>query len=107
LASRSYLIWGHSAADALHHGFEVSIGTAGQWRYSIPRHEHEADRFALEMTHNSRARALSFVKAQRENLLVPRPAFLDNLWRGTHPPLGERIEFANSYHPWTKGEAGK
>ena len=70
-------------------------------------HEHEADRFALEMTRNSRASALAFVKLQQENLGVPRPAFLVMLWRGTHPALGERIDFANSYHPWKTGEAGK
>jgi Zn-dependent protease with chaperone function len=69
--------------------------------------EHEADRFALEMTHNNRAAALSFVKFVQEDLGVPRPAFLDQLWRGTHPSLGDRIDFANSYHPWTTGESGK
>jgi STE24 endopeptidase len=73
----------------------------------IRYHEHEADRFALELTHDNRASALSFVKVQRENLSVPRPASLVKIWRGTHPTLGERIDFANSYHPWTKGEAGK
>ena len=74
----------------------------------VTRHtEHEADRFALEMTRNNRASALAFVKLQRENLSVPRPAFLDKLWRGTHPSLGDRIDFANTYHPWTTGEAGK
>ena len=69
--------------------------------------EHAADRFALELTRNNRASALSFVKIQRENLGVPRPAFLVQLWRGTHPTLGERIDFANSYHPWTEGKPGK
>jgi STE24 endopeptidase len=69
--------------------------------------EHEADRFGLEMTHNNRASALAFVKLQQENLGVPRPALLVMLWRGTHPALGKRIDFANSYHPWTTGEAGK
>ena len=74
----------------------------------VTRHtEHEADRFALEITRNNRASALAFVKLQRENLSVPRPAFLDKLWRGTHPSLGDRIDFANTYHPWITGEAGK
>jgi STE24 endopeptidase len=74
----------------------------------VTRHtEHEADRFALEITRNNRASALAFVKLQQENLSVPRPAFLDMLWRGTHPSLGDRIDFANSYHPWTTGEGGK
>jgi STE24 endopeptidase len=69
--------------------------------------EHEADRFGLEMTRNNHASALSFVKLQQENLSVPRPAFLVMLWRGSHPSLGDRIDFANAYHPWTTGEAGK
>ena len=61
--------------------------------------ENEADRFALEITHNNRASALAFVKLQQENLGVPRPGLLVKLWRGTHPSLGEQIDFANSYHP--------
>jgi Zn-dependent protease with chaperone function len=70
-------------------------------------HEHEADRFALELTHNNRARALYFVKSQQQNLFVSRPALFDQLWRGTHPSRAERIEFANTYHPWTTGQPGK
>jgi STE24 endopeptidase len=69
--------------------------------------EHEADRFALEITRNNHAAAVAFVKLQQENLSIPRPAFLDMLWRGTHPCLGDRIDFANSYHPWITGQAGK
>jgi hypothetical protein len=26
------------------------------------------------------------------------------LWRGSHPSLGERIDFANRYHPWDEGQ---
>jgi STE24 endopeptidase len=74
----------------------------------VTRHtEHEADRFALEITRGNHAAALAFVKLQEENLSVPRPAFLDMLWRGTHPCLADRIDFANTCHPWTTGEAGK
>ncbi|HEY5912076.1 MAG TPA: M48 family metallopeptidase [Verrucomicrobiae bacterium] len=69
--------------------------------------EHEADRFALEMTHHNHAAALSFVNVQQQNLGVSRPAFLEHLWRGTHPSLGDRIDFANSYQPWTEGKPGK
>jgi len=65
--------------------------------------EHEADRFALELTHDNRAAALTFVQLQQENLQLPRPGLLYNLWRGSHPSLAERIEFANRYHPWTAG----
>lgn len=66
-------------------------------------HEPEADRFALEMTRDHRASALTFVKSQEQNLNVPRPGFWATVWRGTHPTLGERIDFANSYYPLENG----
>ncbi len=66
--------------------------------------EHEADRFALELTHDNRAGASGFVAIQRENLGNPRPGRLSVLWRSTHPPLGERIDFCNTYRPWESGE---
>jgi STE24 endopeptidase len=65
--------------------------------------EHEADRFGLELTRDNRAAALTFVKLQEENLELPRPGLLYRLWRGSHPPLAERIEFANRYRPWATG----
>jgi STE24 endopeptidase len=69
--------------------------------YGYSRHmEHEADRFALELTRVNRTGALSFVALQRENLSVPRPNLFTRIWRSTHPSLGDRIDFCNSYHPW-------
>ena len=35
--------------------------------------EHEADRFALELTRDNHAAATTFVRLQEENLSVPRP----------------------------------
>jgi Zn-dependent protease with chaperone function len=66
--------------------------------------EHEADRFALELTRDNRAAATTFVRLQEENLNVPRPGLLYLLWRGSHPSLADRIDFANRYRPWEKGE---
>jgi Zn-dependent protease with chaperone function len=66
--------------------------------------EHEADRFGLELTRDNRAAATAFVKLQRENLDVPYPGLIYTIWRGTHPSLGERIEFCNSYRPWETGQ---
>jgi Zn-dependent protease with chaperone function len=66
--------------------------------------EREADRFGLELTRDNRAAAEMFVRLQQENLGVPRPGLLYTLWRGTHPPLASRIEFANSYCPWARGD---
>jgi STE24 endopeptidase len=67
--------------------------------------EHEADRFALELLQDNRAQATAFAKLQQTNLSNPRPGALYVLWRGTHPPLGARIDFANTYHPWQTGAA--
>jgi Zn-dependent protease with chaperone function len=65
--------------------------------------EHEADRFALEVTRDNHAAATAFVKLQQENLMIPRPGLLYELWRGSHPSVGERIDFSNEYRPWEKG----
>ncbi len=66
--------------------------------------EHEADRFGLELTQNNHAAANAFVKLQAENLGNPRPGLLFKLWRKAHPPLGERIDFCNTYRPWESGD---
>ena len=66
--------------------------------------EHEADVFALELTQTSHSAATAFAKLQQENLGVPWHGLLEKLWRSTHPSIGERIEFCNSYHPWTEGQ---
>ncbi len=62
--------------------------------------EHEADRFALEITRDNRTAATTFVRLQEENLSVPRPGRFYTLWRGSHPGLGDRVDFANRYRPW-------
>ena len=67
-------------------------------------HEHESDRFGLEITRDNRAAATAFVKLQEENLGNPRPGLLVKLWRASHPPLGERIDFCNTYRPWERNE---
>jgi STE24 endopeptidase len=65
--------------------------------------EHEADRFGLELTRSNHAAATAFVKLQQENLDIPRPELFYTIFRGSHPSLADRIEFANTYHPWTTG----
>jgi Zn-dependent protease with chaperone function len=66
--------------------------------------EHEADRFALELTRMNHSCATALVKLQRENLGVPWHDRFTQIWRSTHPSLGERIEFSNSYRPWLSGK---
>ena len=67
-------------------------------------HEREADRFGIEITQSNRAAATAFVKLQQENLGNPRPGMFYRLWRGSHPSIGERIDFFNAYAPWRSGE---
>jgi Zn-dependent protease with chaperone function len=62
--------------------------------------EHEADRFALDLTHANHSAATAFVKMQTENLGNPRPGMFYKLFRASHPSIGERIDFCNSYRPW-------
>ncbi len=72
---------------------------------ALSRHqEREADRFALELTRRNRAAAEAFVRLQEDNLAVPRPGLLYTLWRGGHPSLGDRVDFANHYRPWETGD---
>jgi Zn-dependent protease with chaperone function len=66
--------------------------------------EREADRFGLEITRDNQAAARAFVRLQDENLAVPRTGLLYRLWRGSHPDLADRIEFANRYRPWLRGD---
>jgi len=66
--------------------------------------EHEADRFGLELTRDNHDAATAFVKLQQTNLSIPRPGPLFLWWRGSHPSLGDRIDFANEYRPWETGE---
>lgn len=66
--------------------------------------EREADRFGLEITRNNAATARALVRVQEDNLAVPRTGLLYRLWRGSHPDLADRIEFAGRYRPWSRGE---
>ena len=38
---------------------------------------------------------------------VPRPGLLYKIFRASHPPIGERVDFINSYRPWERGEPGR
>jgi Zn-dependent protease with chaperone function len=62
--------------------------------------EHEADRYALDLTRTNHSAGMADVKLQTENLGNPRPGLFYTIFRASHPSIGERIDFANSYHPW-------
>jgi STE24 endopeptidase len=63
-------------------------------------HEREADRFCLELTHDNHDAATAFVALQQRNLAIPRPGLAYKIFRASHPPIGERVDFINHYHPW-------
>jgi Zn-dependent protease with chaperone function len=70
-------------------------------------HERAADRFGLDLTHDNHSAATAFVGLQQQNLSVPRPGLLFKIFRASHPPIGERIDFINSYHPWDHAQPEK
>jgi Zn-dependent protease with chaperone function len=73
---------------------------------SFGRHlEHEADRFALEITRDNYAGASANARMAIDQLGVSRPNSILHLLRDPHPSTADRIEFANSYRPWEEGKA--
>ncbi|HZD83956.1 MAG TPA: M48 family metallopeptidase [Candidatus Angelobacter sp.] len=76
---------------------------------TISRHyEHEADIYGLEVIHGIVPRPAdpavpAFQTLGEVNLSDPKPSRLIELWLYNHPPLNKRIEFAQTYDPWSKG----
>ncbi len=69
--------------------------------------EHQADMFALEVTHLNEPFATAFVKMAEDSKRDPSPHPFIEFWRYSHPPIAKRIPFALSYRPWEKGEPNK
>ena len=65
--------------------------------------EHEADVFALELTHLNDAGARAFIELGALNRSDPEPSRIVEIFQYTHPPLIERIRFALGYRPWDRG----
>jgi Zn-dependent protease with chaperone function len=71
--------------------------------------EHAADVYGLEVIHgivpNSEEVAAHAFQVMGEiDLADPNPPPIITFWLYTHPPLAERLVFAHSYDPWSKGE---
>ncbi|HEY7574943.1 MAG TPA: M48 family metalloprotease, partial [Thermoanaerobaculia bacterium] len=71
--------------------------------------EHAADVYGLEVIHgivpdSPAAAAGAFQILGEVNLADPDPPDFIRFWLYSHPPLGERLRFAASYDPWSKGE---
>ena len=62
-------------------------------------HERAADKFGLDLTGDKQAASSAFVALQEQNLAVPRPGRFYKIFRASHPPIGERVDFINAYQP--------
>ena len=74
--------------------------------------EHAADVYGLEVTHgivpnSSAVAAQTFQLLGEADLADPNPPEFITFWLYSHPPLADRLVFAHSYDPWSKGESPK
>jgi Zn-dependent protease with chaperone function len=78
---------------------------------SFSRHlEHQADQYGLEVIHGQIAdapvvAAHAFQVLGEVDLEEPHPSPAVKLWFYNHPPLDERMRFAQTYDPWSQGRA--
>lgn len=82
--------------------FSILLAPAGN--LLSQQKEHDADTFGLELTHFNHEAATGFVKIQKGNLGYPWPGQLYMLFRASHPSIGERITYFNTYAPWCHGK---
>ena len=74
--------------------------------------EHAADVYGLEVIHgivphSQEVAAHGFQVMGELDLSDPNPAAFITFWLYSHPPLAERLVFAHTYDPWSKGEPPK
>jgi Zn-dependent protease with chaperone function len=74
--------------------------------------EHAADVYGLELIHgivpeSNEVAAQAFQVFGEVDLADPDPPKFITLWLYSHPPLADRLAFAHSYDPWSKGEPPK
>jgi Zn-dependent protease with chaperone function len=84
------------------------IGSPAVSSYSRAN-EHAADVYSLEVIHGivpdaNRTAAEAFQILGEVNLADPDPPPFIRFWLYDHPPLAERLVFARTYDPWSKGQ---
>ena len=72
--------------------------------------EHQADQYGLEVIHGlvpdaPVVAAHAFQVLGEVDLEEPNPSTAVKLWFYNHPPLDERMRFAQTYDPWSQGRA--
>jgi Zn-dependent protease with chaperone function len=72
--------------------------------------EHQADQYGLEVIHGlipdaPIVAAHAFQVLGEVDLEEPKPSTAVKLWFYNHPPLDERMRFAQTYDPWSQGRA--
>ena len=72
--------------------------------------EHEADVYGLEVIHglvpdSAEVAAHAFQVLGEVDLSDPNPPAFITFWLYSHPPLADRLVFAHTYDPWSKGQA--
>ena len=82
---------------------------AGPISSAFSRHdEHQADQYGLEVTHgltpdSSQVAAQAFQVLGEVDLSNPEPNPVDVVMFYSHPAIPDRIRFALTYDPWSKG----
>jgi Zn-dependent protease with chaperone function len=74
--------------------------------------EHVADVYGLELLHgivpdSNEVAAQAFQVFGEVDLADPDPPKFITLWLYSHPSVAERLTFAHSYDPWSRGEPPK
>src|ERR1700674_3409318 len=74
--------------------------------------EHAADVYGLEVIHglvpnSEEVAAHAFQVLGELDLSDPNPPPFITFWLYSHPPLADRLVFAHSYDPWSKGKSPK
>jgi Zn-dependent protease with chaperone function len=83
---------------------------AGPFSSAFSRHyEHQADQYGLEVTHgltqdSGQVAAQAFQILGEVDLSDPEPNPVAVFLFYSHPAVPDRIQFALSYDPWSKGE---
>ncbi|HLY92176.1 MAG TPA: M48 family metallopeptidase [Candidatus Angelobacter sp.] len=127
LKERWYMreLWDWAAVPILLLIFSVmSIATEGINNTISRQLEHNADVYGLEVTHKvasdpavaatiyrdvstREAAAHAFQILGELSLTYPYPSKAVVFWYYNHPPISDRVRFAHTYDPWSKGEQPK